>query len=452
MRVVILIACFVLPVLSQGAIAQRFKTVESRSGQILVRWLDQFRVPPFLRQDEIAADIIVLSPELLTVSAERIKEGVVQQLGTTDRWSVKGDKIQITFASGKSNPNRFHIDSHRFTNGWRYQVKISPKIRRQVWLRGCVGLFLLEMANRMATERSAEVPVWLIDGIATELSQTALVDLSPSFTDQIQVGGTNPSLGRIIPTQRRQDPILATRAFLGQNVPVSVAELFFPSNDHLNGNKATLYRRSAHFFFRQLANLPAGKASLQQFIASLSSYLNWQQAFFPSFQEQFTTMLEVEKWWSVALTDLTQLTPVSSWSPAESLSYLDRILKPAALVGQERDQLAQRRNFTLQQVIAQWDIADQRPTLVQIQSRLRVLSIYAAPSLRPVIQGYQKALNDYLERRGSVGFDPSRRGQARLRSERVVSDTQKELNKLDQQRQQLRGSTANSASPQNANG
>lgn len=442
MRVLVLIACFVLPYLSRGAVTQRFKTVESRSGQILVRWLDQFRVPPYLRQDEVAADIIVLSPELVTVSAERIKEGVLQQLGTMDRWQVKGDKIQITFTSGRSNPNRFHVDSHRFTNGWRYQVRISPKIRRQVWLRGCVGLFLLEIANRMATERSAEVPVWLIDGIATELSQSALIDLSPSFTDQIQVGGSNPSLGRIVPTQRRQDPILATRSFLGQNVPVSVAELFFPTTDHTVGNKTTLYRRSAHFFFRQLASLPAGKASLQQFIASLSSYLNWQQAFFPSFQEQFTSMLELEKWWSVALTDLTHLTPVSSWTPAESLSYLDRILKPAALVGQERDQLAERKNFTLQQVIAQWELNDQRPTLMQIQNRLRVLSIYAAPSLRPVIQGYQQALASYLERRSSVGFDPKRRGQARLRAERVVSDTQETLTKLDQQRQALQTNTA----------
>ncbi len=434
MRLTIIIGSFLVCASLQGAISQTFKTVESASGQILVRWLDQFRVPPYLRQDEVNAGIIVLSPELVTVSAERIKHGVLQQLGMTDRWR---GKIRFNFDSGKSNPNQFYVDSRRFTNGWRYQVTISPKIRRDVWIRGCVALHLLEIANRMASDRSAEVPVWLIDGIATELIQSALVDLSPSFTDQVQIGGTNPGLGQIIPTQQRQDPLIGTRTYLGRNVPVSVSELFFPTHEHVNGAKKEIYRRSAHFFFRQLTNLRAGKASMEQFLASLTSHLNWQQAFFPSFQEHFSTMLELEKWWSVALTDLTQLTPISSWTVAASLSYMERILKPAALVGQQRDQLAQRKNFTLQELIAQWNYADQKPTIEQIQNRLRVLNIYAAPSLRPVIQGYQDALTSYLSKRSEVGFDPNRRGQGRLRADRVISDTQRKLNKLDSQRRAL---------------
>ena len=444
MRLSIVIGCFLLCTSLQGAISQNFRTVESASGQILVRWMDQFRVPPYLTQDEVNAGIIVLSPELVTVSAERIKTGVLLQLGMTDRWR---GKIRFNFDSGKSNPNQFYVDSRRFTNGWRYQVTISPKIRREVWVRGCVALHLLEIANRMATERSAEVPIWLIEGITSELIQTALVDLSPSFTDQIQVGGTNPGLGRIIPTQQRQDPLIGTRTFLGRNVPVSVSELFFPTQEHINGTKKQIYQRSAHFFFRHLVNLRAGKASIEHFLASLSSHLNWQQAFFPSFQEHFSSMLEVEKWWSVALTDLTQLAPISSWTVAASLSYLDRILMPAALVGQQRDEIAQRQNFTLQKLIAQWNYNDQRPTLERIQNRLRVLSIYAAPSLRPVIQGYQEAVSTYLSKRREVGFEPRRRGQTRLRADQVVSETQGKLNKLDTQRQALRPKAANIQRP-----
>lgn len=418
-----------------GAVSRDYRTIESRSGQIRVRWLEQFRVPPILRNDETAADIIVLSPELLTVSAERIKEGLLELLGSSDRWR---GKIRFRFGPGKSNPDLFQVQSQRFTNGWSYQVTISPKIRRQVWLRGCVSVFLLEMANRMADLRSAEVPVWLIEGISMELSQSALIDLSPSYTDRILVGGNNPGLGRTIPTQQRRDPILATRAFLGRNVPVSATELFLPTTEHLRGNKKTVYRYSAHFFFRQLTALPTGKVSLAHFMSALTQYLNWQQAFFPSFQERFTTMLDLEKWWSVALTDLTQLTPISSWTLSESLGYLDRILTASALVGKSRDELAQRTQFTLQELMNQWAYNDQRPTLEQILNRLRVLHIYAHPKLRLTIQGYLTTITSYLEQRREVGFAPERRGQIRVRASQVVSRAQRKLNELDVQRQGLR--------------
>jgi hypothetical protein len=439
MRVFIFIGCLLAVTALQGAVTIDYRTIESRSGQIRARVLDAYRVPPYLRQDEVAAGIIVLSPELLTVSAERIKDGLLELLGSTDRWR---GKIRFNFAPGKSNPNMFYVDSRRYTNGWNYRVTVSPKIRRQVWLRGCVGIFLLEMANRMADERTAEVPIWMIDGIATELSQSALVDLSPSFTDQIHVGRSNSGLGRVTVPQLKTDPLIGTRLFLAQNIPVSVSELFFPTAQHLGGNKTAVYQRSAHFFFRQLTSLRAGKASLQQFISSLSSYLNWQQAFFPSYQEQFTSMLEVEKWWSVALTDLTQLTPISSWSIPASLSYLDRILTPAALVGQKRDELARRQNFTIQQVMAQWDFEDQSPTLQQVTNRLRVLYIYAAPQLQNVIHGYLNTIQTYLTQRSEVGFESKRRGTGRLRADKVIRQAGKQLDRLDSQRQNLKPKTS----------
>ncbi len=418
-----------------AAMSQTFRSIESRSGQFIVRWRDQFRVPPLLRQDEEKAGVIVMSPELLTVSAERIKEGLLQQLGTTDRWR---GKIRFHFASGKSDPNRFQVRSTRFTNGWSYQVTLSAKIKRTVWLRGCVAVCLLEMGNRMAQSRSIEVPMWLIEGATVDLAQSALVDLSPSYARQVVVGGNNPELGRITAPQQPQDPLISTRQFLSQNVPVSATELFFPDIEHLSGNRAQAYRQSAHFFFRQLAALPAGKASLQLFLVSLPDTLNWQKAFFASYEESFSTMLDLEKWWSVALTDLTQLTPVSSWSLSESLRYLDRILTSPALVGQDRDEIAQRRNFKLTEVVDQWPFTDQQPTLEQTMNRLRVLSIYAAPDLRPMIRGYLTAIQQYLEERRKVGFERDRPGQARLTAKRVVRNIQTKLKKLDAQRRAMR--------------
>ena len=434
-RIAITLSIMTFYLSATGAVPVDFRSIESRSGQFLVRWLNEFRVPPLLLQDEERAGIIILSPELLTVSAERIKEGLLQQLGDNDRWR---GKIRFHFAKGKSNPNLFQVNSNKYSNGWQYHVKLSPKIKREVWLRGCVAVCLLEMANRMAGDRSAEVPIWLIDGIATELQESALVDLSPNYANQVQIGGVNPGLGQITPTQRRFDPLVATRRYLGSNVPVSVAELFVPTSAHISGEKRELFRRSSHFFFRQLAALPAGKASLLHFLGSVSGYLNWQQAFFPSFEERFTTMLELEKWWSVALTDLTQLTPVSSWSIPDSLAYLDRIIHPAALVGKNRNELAQRKTFSLQEMVTQWDYADQRTTLEQTMNRLRVLSIYCHPKLRQVVAGYSAALSNYVQQRQQVGFEPDRRGQGRLRASRVIDKATKEFNRLDRQKEALR--------------
>ncbi len=419
---------------TQAAVTQKYRTIKSTSGQFSVGFLEQFRVPPHLLEQEKAQGIIVLNPELLTVSAERIKSSLLRQLGTSDRYR---GKVRFQFTPGKSDPDLFFLQSTRFTSGWSYQITLSPKIKRSVFLRGTVAVLLLEMANRLATERTTEIPFWLVHGLTTELQESALVDLTPSHTDRITIGGTNPLLGAVTPIQQRQDPILMTRQYLAQNVAASISELFIPEAVHLKGEKKTVFDRSAHFFVRQLLALPAGQAGLQQFLSGLASHLNWQHAFFPSFSNHFGNMLELEKWWSVALTDLTHLAPIGSWTLADSHAYLQRIITPSALVGQNRTELAQRTDFTLQQVMEQWDYDDQRTTLQQVVNRLRVLSVYAHPTLNSVILEYVKEVDGYLTRRNNAGYQPSRRGQVRQRAPMIIRDAQKKLNALDSIRKSL---------------
>ncbi len=421
--------------------AADYRTVESRSGQFIVRWREQFRVPPLLLEDEKAAGIIVLTPELLAVSAERIKESLLWQLGASDRWR---GKIRFQFKQGKSDPGHFFLESFRFSNGWNYQVTLSPKIRRSVWLRHCVAVLLLEMANRLAGERSAEVPFWLIDGITMELRQSALLDLSPSHTERLLIGGANPGLGMTTPQQLYQDALISTRQWLANNIPAGVDELFFPAAEHLQGDKQPPFSRSAHLFFRQLRALRAGKASFRQFLSSLSSRLNWQQAFFPSFHPHFKNMLDLEKWWAVTLVDFltnpysAPINPekmkINAHPLDESRTALQQILSPLpAFVGRKRNEIAKRAGFTLQQAIAQWDYPDQKTTLQRIINRLHLLSIYAHPQLTPLIQTYQTTLSSYLTERDRAGYQPLRRGQPRRRSQQIVQDTQRKLDRLDAQ-------------------
>lgn len=424
--------------------AADFRTVESRSGQFLIRCREPFS-PPNLIEDEKAAGLITLTPELAAVSAERIKESLLQLLGASDRWR---GKIRIHFHPGKPNPDLFQVRSARFSNGWAYQVVISPKIRRQTWLRNCVALLLLEVGNRLAGERSVEIPFWLIDGIATELRHTALLDISPSHAERLRLGAANPN--PVFPNQLYQDALLSTRRWLAQNPPASAAELFFPEDQHLRGQKEQLFAHSAHLFFRRLLDLRAGKASLRQFLSALPTRLNWQQAFFPSFESHFPKMLDVEKWWAVILSDFLtnpysapidpQKFAIGSRPLEETLAQLEQLFSLPALVGRKRNEIAQRERFSLQQAITQWDYADQKPALELILHRLEVLAIYAHPQLAPLIRDYQKTLRNYLSQLNQANRpSPSTKRplSIRQRPKHIAQKNQQKLNQLDSQRRQL---------------
>ena len=438
--------------------AADFRTVESRSGQFLLRCRESFS-PPSLREDEKAAGLITLTPELAAISAERIKENLLQLLGAPDRWR---GKIRFHFHPGKPNLDLFQIRSARFSNGWTYQVSLSPKIHRQTWLRNCVALLLLEIGNRLAGEQSVEIPLWLIDGIATELRHSALLDLSPSHAERLRLGTSNPKPA--FPNQLYQDALISTRRWLSQNPLANASELFFPEDQHLRGHKKQLFAHSAHLFFRRLLDLRAGKASLRQFLSALPTRLNWQQAFFPSFEPHFQKILDVEKWWAVTLSDFltnpysAPLDPqnfeIGSRPPKETLDQLEQLFSLPALVGRQRNQIAQLERFSLQQAIAQWNYADQKAALEPILHRLDILAIYAHPQLTPLIRNYQKTLRNYLSQLNQANRpSPSTKRplQIHQRPKHTAQKTQQKLNQLDAQRRKLSNPPTQTKEPQTPN-
>ena len=430
MRILCAALVLILPFLQVTA-APRW--VDSRSGQFRVRGPGEMRRPPLLLQEEQIRGMIVLTPELLAVSAERIKEGVLQQLGARDRWRGK-----VTFVMDPSlAPDRFDVQSVRYSNGWRYRVALAPKIGGEAWIRGCVGVLLLEMANRLAGQRSAEVPFWLIDAMVQELRQAETLQLTPSHADRIVISPGGASITRPFASRVQSDSLEITRKWLADHAPADITELFFPSRESLYGERRRTFAHSAHFFYRRLLDLPAGKACLIQFLSSLSSRINWQQAFIPAFDPHFERMLDVEKWWSVTLVDLTYDVPVGSWTLEESLVCLERTLVLPALVGTRREQLARRSDFSLQQVVRQWRWEDQEPALERIANRLRILGIYADKRAGLVVRDYLEAIDAYLEGRRLAMRPPRGRMQVRLLPAKVVRETIEKLDSIDIRRRQL---------------
>jgi len=438
MRYLILVVWFLVEATIPAGAESR--VVRSRSGQFQAYDVGGMQVPPLLLEEEKQEGIIVLTPDLVVVSTERIKEGILQQLGAYDRWR---GKIRFLFDS-RSGPDRFSVVSHRYTNGWSYEVTIGRKIRRRVWQRGCVAVILLEMSNRLAGQRSTEVPYWLIDGMAMELDRSAVINPSPDYSRGHLIDSGGEGFSRVIPSHRHQDALIATRAWLAENVPVDAGELFLPSERSLNGEGAEEFVYSAHFFYQRLLTLPAGKESLIQFLSSLSHHLNWQQAFFASFRLHFKRMLDVEKWWSVSLSDLTHQTTIHSWSLEQSLASLERTLLLPALVGNRRNELARKSFFSLQQVVARWERPDQETVLQMLLNRLRIVGIYAHADVAVLVREYQDCLEDYLELRRQELLGVKRRLAIRQLPAVTIRDTNDRLDRLDLLRRQLADSVLSS--------
>ena len=76
------------------------------------------------------------------------------------------------------------IVSRHSPDGWNYQVQLPDVVSRTRFARALTGVLLLELANRDAHARSAEIPAWLTDGLSQELLATAWQEIILSSPGQ----------------------------------------------------------------------------------------------------------------------------------------------------------------------------------------------------------------------------------------------------------------------------
>jgi hypothetical protein len=158
----------------------------------------------------------------------------------------------------------------------------------------------------------------------------------------------------------------------------------------------------------------------------LPQHLNWQTAFLRGFEPHFRRMLDVEKWWSLAITQLKTHDSSLTWSTAEAQQKLEEILYTPMQVKLRRDEQPHLSPVALQTVINEWTFEQQvallRAKIVQLQAvRLRLPAHYVA-----IADAYRAALEKYLRERDGAWFDATARAAAR--------DAVEELNRLDDQR------------------
>src|SRR6059036_234100 len=148
------------------------RTVNSSSGQFVVRGPAIAQVPNNSGLDD--STLIELDPNVLAVTCERIKQALLRELTLPDLWR---GRVYLEINSALSTNQAPIIFAKPYLDGWQYQVELARSIEKPKLVSGLVQVLLMEIANRNAGLRSAEIPLWLSEGMAQVLVHGSEVDL-----------------------------------------------------------------------------------------------------------------------------------------------------------------------------------------------------------------------------------------------------------------------------------
>jgi len=414
----------------------------SGSGQFLVQAVSPEEPARILATNQ---SLIHLEPTLLTVSAERIKQELWRALDANQAWQ---GKVFVTLYPATSADDGAVISSERFNDGWHYRVLLPNVVQRTRYVRAMTEVLLLEMANRSAGPRSAEIPTWLVEGLARQLlaSKEAEIILPPPATPgassarliQTPAGPvlSGLALTSVLADGRWEDPLNLAYKELTSYPPLSFQDLSWPTDGQLADEAGELYRSSAQLFVNNLLRLEDGRACLRAFLAELPRHYNWQFAFLLAFQGHFQRPLDIEKWWALQVAAFTGHDLAQTWPQAKSWEELDQTLRFGIQVRTRADELPLHAEASLQNIVRDWDRV---PQTLALQTKLRELELvrsHVSHDLFFLVGDYRQVIANYLANRDQSGFPLGLRKNAAQRRAAAVALMQ--LNALDAQRLALR--------------
>jgi hypothetical protein len=409
-------------------------TARSSSGQFVVRGPTFSQVSNNYSNSD--STLIELDPNVLAVNCERIKQALLRELTLADLWR---GRIYAEINPSLSTNQAPIIVAKPFTDGWQYQMELPRRIERPKLVRGLIQVMLMEIANRNAGLRSADIPLWLSEGLAQHLIHSSEMDL---VLTQPQWNFNQVNISWQARQAVRRDPLKDARARLQSHAALTFARLGDSFPDPVPEETWKTFQASAQLFVSQLLVLPGGRATLVETLSELPFYLNWQSAFLNAFRAQFPRLLDVEKWWAVVLVHFTGQDPTQAWSPPVALQKLDETLRPSALVSGNRKDMPRRTRLSVQQIITDWEYLRQRIALKEVVSQLLVIRFRTPPELAALVEDYRATLENYLGKRDQVGVARALPGLPPLRADYLVRDIVKRLNDLDEQRASARATNA----------
>jgi hypothetical protein len=370
-------------------------------------------------------------PALLAISCERIKQSLFNHLGLDPRqWR---GKIHIHLRAARFAGEQPSITIQNSLHGWAYYVNLPDALEQTGFVRTMVEALLLEIANRDAEARLAEIPAWLAEGLSRELIDFDGATLMLSAPEK---GANGLNVLEVNFDARRPNPLERAKQVLQMRPPLTFEQLSWPA-EHLTGETLDVYRVSAQLFVEQLLRLKDGPACLRGMLKELPRRYNWQFAFLAGFQSHFERLLDVEKWWGLQLVQFTGRDPSQLWTADESWRKLNETVHTAIEVRSTQNDLPMHTHVNLQTVIRDWDVFQQTQLLQRKLQELELMRLRVAHEFVPLLDDYRKVLRAYLEKRQNPGslFSWLRPGRA---ANRTANEAIVLLEALDVRREALR--------------
>jgi len=368
----------------------------SYSGQFLVR------TPGTPTDTRLATQLIAdgnyvqLDPSLLVVSSERIKQLLWRKLADKPTWR---GSIYLDLHNARSGDENVRLVSEKFSDGWRYRLQLPDLIEHERFVRAIVQALLLEISNRNAPNRSAELPLWLVEGMSHDLL------MSGDMAGELKIFLPPPSqkeagltLSRMKLNERRTNALYWAHVVLSSQPPLTFEELSWPADDQLSTAARQVYQSSAQLFVDRLLEFKDGPASFRALLTELPRHLNWQLAFLKTFKAHFQTPLEVEKWWAVQISNFTGRELEQTWPYAESWQKLDTLLHAPVQVQTGGNEEPLRTVVTLQTILREANGIQQAQLCQQKLSALNSLRLRASPELVGLVDDYRRVIGAFLEK------------------------------------------------------
>lgn len=360
-----------------------------------------------------------LDPALLVISCERLKSAVLTELNLADQWR---GRINLTINSLLREDSEPRLTAIHALDGWIYEMEVPPSIKPRHLSRALVNVILLEIANRSAGSESTQIPLWLVEGLTSQVQ-------GDDGTMVLR------SKQRFATEQRVTDQMNLIRKHLQQQSPMTFEELSWPEASQIKGAGSPQYLECAQLFVYELVRLKDGRECLCQFLNGLPRYLNWQLAFLTAYKEHFQQLRDVEKWWGMTCLNAATQYPTVRLSAKESWLKLQEALDIPVQVHLNSDQLPSQASVRLQDVIQQWDPEVRTVTLERTVARLLSMKPRIDPELTAILDAYCITLNTYLNKRPKGWMKWM---QADNSSQHTKNATCRQLQDLDTRREALR--------------
>jgi hypothetical protein len=404
-------------------------SARSHSGQFVVYAGRSSAPPPPVFGLATNQNFVKLEPTLATVSCERIKQALTRELGAPATWS---GAVYLVLHPARAPGDTITITSERFKDCWQYRVDFPDVVEQSRYVRVIVQVLLLEMANRTAHTRAAEIPAWLVEGLSQLLlaSSEVALTLSPP-----RPSANGLSYSTTVVNARKEGFRQQAQKQLHGRPPLSFENLSWPTEDSLSGDAGDLYRGSAQLFVGELFRLPDGRGCVRAMLAQLPQHYNWQFAFLRAFNAFFERPLDVEKWWALSVAQATGRDIQQPWTLEESWQKLNQTIHAVVQVRTGNNELPSQAEITLQTVIREWDSARQTQALQNTLRELELLRRRIDQEFVGLVQDYSQTLVTYLQQRDHAGSVLSTRKAGRRRA---VEAAIQQLDALDARREALR--------------